>query len=94
MRLVRVCAVLRDLRDSGPATREEIAAMVDTSPETAWHWIAVLTAEGVLRVCGRRGQAYLYELAPAGTPRKERYTRKKVERGHPSPPNGGGPYPP
>lgn len=79
MRLIRFCSVLRDLRDSGPATRMEIAAMADASPSSAWHWIRVMTAEGVLRPCGNRGPALLYELAPPGTPRNERYARRIVE---------------
>ena len=72
----KMCQVLRELRDVGPATRQDLAATLDVSDNTLWHWVAMLAGWGLIRPCGRKGNAVIYELAPPGQPLGTPYVRK------------------
>lgn len=68
MTLATASAVLRELRDTGPATRFELAAALDQNQTSLWFTLRVLLDGGIVEPCGRRGQALVYRLAPPGTP--------------------------
>ena len=72
----KMCQVIRELRDVGPATRPELAATLDVSHNTLWPWIAMLAAWGLIRPCGHKGNSVIFELAPPQTPLGTPYVRK------------------
>lgn len=76
MRNDKFCQVLRELRDVGPATRQELAAALETSEFTVWHWVAQLAAWGLIRPNGHRGRAVVFELAPPGQPLGTPYRKR------------------
>ena len=71
MQLMRICGLLRDLRDAGPMTVSEMADVHEVHYDTAYHWVRTLKAEGILRAEGRKGQAVLWALAQPLTPAAE-----------------------
>lgn len=80
MQIARLCALLRELRDTGPMTQREIADVLDVPYDSVWHWLRMLDAGGIARVCGRDGQSHLWELAPAGTEPGKPYLRPGNQR--------------
>lgn len=76
MSVVRICALLRELREGGAGTLRELAATVEAPPESIYHVLRVMEAEGLVEVTGLQGAAKVYELAPPGTPKCAPYVRK------------------
>lgn len=76
MAIVRLCAVLRELRDVGPATTHELAAVLDAHEDTAYHWVRKLYAEGVIVPTGENERAVRWQLAPPNTPTRAPYIVK------------------
>lgn len=72
----KMCQVIRLLRDGKPMTRPEMSVMLEVSPDTLWHWVAMLCSWGLIRPCGHKDQVVLYEIAPPGTPMGTPYVRK------------------
>ena len=68
MTLASASAVLRELRDGGPATRLELAATLGLNETSLWFTLRSLIDGGIVEPCGRRGQSLVFRLAPPGTP--------------------------
>lgn len=75
MQIARLCALLRELRDTGPMTLREIADVLGAPYDSVWHWLRMLDAGGIARACGRRGSASLWGLSPPGTEPGRPYSR-------------------
>lgn len=48
MSLVRILGVIRELRDTGPASTAELAATMEVPYDSMWHLVRTLRAEGVI----------------------------------------------
>lgn len=85
MKIDNLCRVLRELRDTGPLTRQDAALVLEVSEDTVWHWFAKLAAWGLIRPCGTTGRQQLFELAPRDFPLGTPYVRRgKRECGKPT----------
>lgn len=80
MSIVRLCEILRELRDTGPMTTREISLIAETTFNNAYHWVRRLRAEGLIEPDGHAGQAVVWKLAAPNTPKLAPYTRKSDRR--------------
>ena len=83
VRLRLFAALIREFRDGGAMTKRELADVMERSDDSVWHWIKVLSSEGVLVPVGKKGQAVLWDLAPKGTPQGTPYIREQKSRAKP-----------
>lgn len=87
MSYVRALGVLRELRDTGPASVRELAAALDTPYGSMWHLVRVLRAEGVIAPAGfgqglgpTRTAPILWGLAPQHHPKLAPYKRPNKKK--------------
>jgi hypothetical protein len=64
LNFAKMCSIVRDMRDSGALTTRELADANEVCWDTAYYWVRVMQAEGLIR----RTPEGKWVLAEVGSP--------------------------